>query len=171
MDMTSYTISVSYSITSGNENWRGQIDEGVDPPAVTGGSIDLPQGGSRQSKAAVTGGVYTAAAEVGAHAEENSKKIINSSLKEVVSPVIVNMIKGDSSGIQQIEFFLTNIVKNEYIKTAAEFSDNHDEAEATQQVIDSVHVVVEISGVPTEEEVMQTVTEKINEILTGGVSQ
>lgn len=170
MDMNSYTISISYHIESANEEWRGTMDEGQGPTEVTGGSINLPQGGTRQSRAAATGGQYNAAAEVGSQAEENGKKIINSNLKDIITPVLVHMIKGDSSGIQEINFFLTNIIRNEYIKTAAEFSDNPDEAEATKQVIDSVYVSVEISGVPTEDDIKQWVSQKVQELL-GGVSQ
>ena len=170
MDMNSYTISISYHIESANEKWRGTMDEGQGPTEVTGGWINLPQGGTRESGAAVTGGQYNAAAEVGSHAEENGKKIINTEMKEVITPVIVNMIQGDSGGIQEVEFFLTNVMKNEYMKTAAEFSDNPDEAEATQQVIDSIHVAVEVSGLPSIEDIKQWAVQKIQEVL-GGVSQ
>ncbi len=169
----SFTATADYTISSGNESWRNRIDEGMEPPEVTGGMINLPQQGQRQSKAAVTGGRFEAGSEEATYAEENSRKIIDSILPGEIESVIDRMIDG-SYDLKDLEFFLTNIVKSQYQIIAGEFSDNPDEALATQQVIDSLEVKLTISGIPTREEIIKAAEEAviplITNILGGGTS-
>ena len=165
MDMSSFSISVSYEITSGNEEWRGVIDNGMGAPEVTGGTIQLPQGGERESQAAATGGIFTEGSEAGSQAEENARKIIDSLLPEEIPSHIEGLLKGE--GLDEIEFFFSNIAKSEYMKVAGEYSDNPDEAEATEQVINSLHVKLTISGMPTMDEIKDVATKAVIEMLGG----
>lgn len=168
-----FTITANYDITSENESWRGTIDEGMSAPSVTGGSIDLPQGGQRESKAAVTGGIFTEGSEAGSDAEGNARKIIDSILPEELGDTVQRMIDGDYS-VHDLEFFLTNIVKSQYQIVAGEYSDNPDEAIATQQVIDSLQVKLTIEGLPTKEEIIEAAKEAAVSLITdalGGVSK
>jgi len=170
MSTSNFTVTVSYEITSSNESWRELMDEGISPPSVTGGDIILPQGGTRPSRAAVTGGIFTEGSEAAGYAEENSKKIISSVINEEIQDHITELLSGGSAN--DIEMFLTNIVKNEYIKIASEFKDNPDEIEATNQVIDSIYVNVSING-PTMDEIQNAAKEfAMGEIkkMLGGVA-
>lgn len=170
MDMNNFTLTISYEITSSNESWREIMDEGIAAPSVTGGEVNLPQGGTRPSKAAVTGGIFTEGSEAAGYAEENSKKIISSVLGDEVQNHITELLNGGS--VNDVEMFLTNIAKNEYIKIASEFKDNPDEIEATNQVIDSIYVNVSING-PTMDEIQNAAKEfAMGEIkkMLGGVA-
>lgn len=170
MAMNNYTFSVSYEITSENEPWRTIMEEGLPAPEVTGGAIELPQGGTRQSKAAVTGGIFTEGSEASSYAEDNTKKMISSLLPEEIQSHIQSLLHGDS--ISDVESFLTNLAKSEYSKIAGEFSDNEDESIATQEVIDSLKVKLTINGLPSLEEIAlqakKEIIEKLN--LGGGLS-
>lgn len=168
-----FSITISYEITSNNEEWRNSMDYGVPEPAVTGGSITLPQGGSRASIAAVTGGIFKAGSEAATYAEENAKKIIDSMLPGEIGDRLMDVIDGVGN-VEDIESFMTNIAKSQYMAIASEFSDNPDEAQATQQVIDSLQVKLTISNIPTKEEIqtwaMQIATEEISNALGGAAS-
>lgn len=169
-----FTITASAKITSANEEWRGVMDEGMSAPKVTGGTIQLPQGGTAQSKAAVTGGVFTEGSEAGSLAEENAMKIINSIIVEELQSNGKELIDNPDETINSIEFLLSNIAKSEYQKIAAEYSDNDNEAEATDQVINSLTVKLAVTGIPTMEEINEFVQEvavsMINEKLGGAFS-
>lgn len=97
-----------------NETWLSVINDGLEAPMVTGGNVNLPQGGTRQSKAAVTGGIYLAAKETASLARDNGLKISKSlfkedienlfhsdevvqSIKELISQEISQILGGDAS--------------------------------------------------------------------------
>jgi len=98
-----------------NEPWLEIMDEGMPAPAVTGGTAHNPDNTTYQSKAAVTGGTYTAGAEAPSYAlrealdmakgfmAEDVKAIISSNtlirekIKEYVVDKIQTTIRGDAS--------------------------------------------------------------------------
>jgi len=172
MDTNSYPITIMWEISSANDDWRSAMDDGVPAPEVTGDIVHLPQGGTRKSKAAITGGIFTEGSEAAGHAEENSKKIISSVLPEEVQSRIMDLLNGGS--ISDIEFFVTNIAKNEYMKIANEFKDNPDEEKATDMVINSLHVSVSVTGLPSMEEVINdaklSIVEEVRSMLGGDAS-
>ena len=173
MDMSkTFTVTADYNITSDNEFWRMEnMEEGIPSPEVTGGMITTPQGTKKPSKAAITGGVFTEGAEAATYADENSRKIIDSLFSSEVSEQCMALIENPAAVIQELEFFFTNVVKNEYQKIAGEFSDNELETQATEQVINSLKVKITINGLPTKEEIIemarQTAIEEINKVLVG----
>ena len=158
-----FSVKISYEITSANEEWRSVMENGQPAPSVTGGVVQLPQGGTRESRAAVTGGIFTEGSEAGSYAEENAKKIIESLMPAEIQDSLSNII--ENGDISDLEFFLTNIAKSEYMKIAAEFSDNADEAQATEAVINSIKVTLNVSGLPTKEEITAAAKELIMSML------
>ena len=159
-----WDISVSYEITSDNEEWREQMETGMPAPKVTGGSINLPQGGTRPSKAAVIGGIFEEGSESATYAEQNSRNILDTILPQEIQNKISNLLE-NGNDLKDIEFFSSNIVKSEYNKIAGEFSDNVDEAAATDTVINSISVKIIIDGLPTKEEVTQYAKESFIEFV------
>lgn len=164
MDMNkSWDLSVTWETTSSNEEWRNIIDFGMEAPFVSGDSIKLPQGGERKSKAAITGGIFTEGSEAATYAEENGNKIISSVLKTELEDRMIDLLNGSDVG--DLEFFLTNIMKNEYMKIANEFSDNPDEALATEMVVNSICVKIHIKGLPTIEEITNEAKESVVKLI------
>ena len=91
--------SISLSYECNNEVWLDIIDQGMEPTDVTGGRIKLPQGGERESKAAVTGGKYEAAKETATLAKENVMKMAESFFKTdledlMKDDLVITMLKG-----------------------------------------------------------------------------
>ena len=173
MDMSkTFTISFSYEIDSDNEFWRELMDKGIEAAEVTGGYITTPQNTKRKSEAAVIGGIFLGSREAAGMAEENSRKIIDSIIPSELGDRMTELIKNQSAVIADIEMFATNIAKSEYQKIAAEFSDNEEEKQATEEVINSMQVRITISGIPTEDEIYDWVnvkaTELIENIIKGG---
>ena len=82
--------SIIMSFEYDNEPWFEIMNEGMEAPEVTGEDVELPQGGTKESNAAVTGGEYLEGAESGSMAKENAMKIINSLFPDDVRSIILN---------------------------------------------------------------------------------
>lgn len=137
---------ISIKIECENPTWLEIINKGLAPPEVTGGSIELPDGGIRRSKAAVTGGIYVAGSEPASYAVDNGMKIIESLAPEEFREIINSKgLSCTAEDIKSCEDFFTNILKNELVKTADEYMDNPDEVKATREVLDSICVKVTVS--------------------------
>lgn len=149
--------------------WFKIMDEGMDAPEVTGGMINLPQGGQRKSKAAVVGGTYSEGSEVGSMITEESMNLINASAQEDIRGIISDV--GFDNAPQAIaeygDTFCTNIVKSR-VRIAKGEMDNKDELKAADEVEDSIKFVFEVESMPTTEDIKNYVTEKIKEAFGGG---
>ena len=142
--MTFNAGNVSLKFEYDNESWANIMNSGLGPTQVTGGTIQLPQGGTRESRAAVTGGTFTAAEEPSTGVFDEIQTMASTLFPDLVSEAISSGdIETASERIKDIEQFMTNLGKSRLTIQASEFSDNPDEAEATNQVIDSFRTVVD----------------------------
>ena len=160
MAMNNIEFSVSFEIVSDNEAWQGVMEEGMAAPYVSGGLIDLPQGGKRESEAAITGGFFEEGSENSTVAKDNAKKMVTMLLPELLKSYLKSYMQGGS--LQELENTLSDIARSEYQKIKDEFEDNPDEEEATRQVIESLHVKIEIEGLPTYDEIKSKVRNEVS---------
>lgn len=134
--------TVTLQFEYGNEKWADIMNSGQGPQEVTGGMVDLPQGGQHQSEAVATGGVYREAAEPATGIFDEMYTMVSDIFKFWVGEEVTN---GDFSGaaerIKSLESFLTEFGRSRLLVYMGE-CENDDEREATEQVIDSFHVVV-----------------------------
>lgn len=86
--ITSEGTSLKMEFKTANDPWFEIMNEGMEAPEVTGGEIALPQGGTRESHAAVTGGVFYEGAEPDSMGAENAMKMIRSLFPEDVKEII-----------------------------------------------------------------------------------
>ena len=139
--------TVKISVECDNPTWLEIINSGMEAPEVTGGIVHLPDGGIRMSKAAVTGGTYTAGAEPASYAMENGMKILHSVATEEFRGIIAERgLSCTASDLEASESFFTDILKNEFIKIADEYMDNPDETKATNEIIKSLVVKVAVDS-------------------------
>ena len=82
--------SIRLSYECKHEAWLTIMNEGMEPPDVTGGLINNPDGTQSKSKAAVTGSKYVEGAEPATYAFDNCMKIANSTFKNDVQAIIQN---------------------------------------------------------------------------------
>jgi len=152
-----------------NHPWFKVMDKGMDAPEVTGGMIDLPQGGQRKSRAAVIGGVYEEGAEAGSRISENAMKIIGSVAPGDIQQLISE--GGLDNAAQSIQDygsgFCTNILKSEVAKAKGEM-DNKDEMKAAEEVEEEIHFVFEVENMPTMDEIKQYVVGEVQNAIGGG---
>ena len=141
MTIDAGTITLRFEY--GNEEWANVINSGMGPTEVTGGVVHLPQGGTRQSRAAVTGGTFYEAAESGTGVFDEIQTMAQSLLPGLVFDAISGGINGAAERIKGLEEFMTNFGKSRLLVYAGEFSDNADEQAATNQIIDSFHAVLD----------------------------
>ena len=109
-------------------------EEGQEAPEVTGGNIQLPQGGTRPSKAAVTGGVFEEGMEVPIDILENMQMKLQTIAPEELKEAFM------SGNVHSAEAMLTGLIQTELADVSQGFADNADEAEAVSNAIASVHV-------------------------------
>ena len=155
----------SMVVECNNEEWLNVINSGMSAPFVSGGIVHLPQGGVRDSEAAVVGGTYLAGAEPASYALDNGMKIIKSVVVDEISNVISSKgLACKPEDIKDVENFLTNILKNEFVKTKDEYMDNPDEETATEQVLNSISVKITVDDFDmsqAKEEVRNFITNSI----------
>ena len=159
MAMNNIQFTVSFEIVSGNAPWQDVMENGMEEPYVSGGLIDLPQGGHRESHAAVTGGVFEEGSENKTVANENAKRMVNMVLPELLKYYLKDYMQGGT--LEELENTLSDIVRDEYEKVKGEFEDNPDEEEATRQVIESLQVKIEVNGLPTYDEIKSKVRNEV----------
>lgn len=133
------TISLRFEYD--NEAWANIMNNGQGPQLVTGGTVQLPQGGTRESGAAVTGGMYQEAAEPATGIIDELHTIIGDVFRDVAASELTSDIEGAAERIQSQEQFLTALGRSRLLVYLGE-CENEDEIAATEQVADSFHVFI-----------------------------
>ena len=147
-------------IEKDDSQWFFQAAEsGQEAPEVTGGAIELPQGGSRQSRAAVTGGVFQEGAEIPIGIMENMQAKLQTIAPEELKSAFM------SGDVHAAETLLTGLIQTEIADVGQGFADNADEAEAVQNAIASVHV--KTSSTITYDELIESAREEVMNQLKG----
>ena len=163
-----YTGEVVASVSYGNPDWFDVVDGGMGATNVTGGSINLPQGGTRQSQAAVIGGTYFEASETGTGIKQEIETTIQSLISADLSEAINSGgFDGAPENIESYETFYTNLAKSRFLVAAGEIADNPDELAAAEQVANSIKVTITVSGLPTTDEIKQDVIDMVKSAFGG----
>lgn len=156
-----WTGHVELSVEFGEaESWAEDMESGIPAPEVTGGTIKLPLGGTRQSQAAATGGIYKAGSEAGTGVISEFMSMAESLLPSEVSAEMQDL-DGAPERIAELSVFFTNLLKNRISVYASEYSDNADEAAATATLINSATVVIKVEGLPTTKELEKYIIQQL----------
>lgn len=155
---TSITITASAEITFDNSEWASVMDQGKGEAIVDSPTIELPQGGTAQSEAAVIHGqTFHGTDEPGSNFIQNGYAKIHTLLPGLISDLFSG---GD---VSSVEDFLTSVVQADVEGISGEYRDNANESIATDMVIHSIRVHVNLS--PSLNEVMAQVREQAKEMV------
>lgn len=150
MGTNSISIAVSAEILFDNPEWAEVMDKGKPDAIVDSPVIELPQGGTAPSEAAVIHGQpFFGTSEPGSNFIENGYKKIGSLLPGLISDVF-----GGIDDLVSVETFLTNVVQADVEGISGEYRDNENESIATDMVIHSIRVVVTVFPSPEEAKLM-----------------
>ena len=139
------------------------LTKGQDPPIVTG-TVHLPQGGTRPSKAAVIAGqeYLEGAKEPTDIVDEMQRKLATIAPAEIKDAFM-------SGDIQTAKPLLTGLVQTSGVDIGQAYPENDDEAIAWQQWIQQVSV--EVGADITKDELISRAKEEVLSYLKGGMQK
>lgn len=163
-----YPVTVSWEIEVPDIPMTGIIENGQGPPAVTG-TVELPQGGSRQSRSFGRNTTYAEGAEPGTHVIRDTETMLKTVMPELARDAF-NDIDSAAERLKDLEVFGTNLLQNRFEAVQTEYP-NKDEEAAKSIIQNGAKVIVTISGhIPTKDELTQKAKEDVIKILKGALS-
>lgn len=165
----SYPVTISWKVEVPDIPMTKIIESGQGPPEVTGGTIELPQGGSRQSRSFGRNTTYPEGAEPGTHVIQETETMLKTTMPELARDAFSD-IDSAAERLKDLEVFGTNLLKNR-ISSIQTVNPNADEDAAMAIIENGAKVVVTVSGyIPTKEELTEKAKEEAIKILKGALS-